>query len=95
MKRSQRLGVLVKRVLLNVHSLPCSNASLRWSSARRAAARTRRALVEDANLLKDLMVDLPHARAEALSLGLEELAHRWVVRKPRAGEGGGVEGLDS
>ena len=41
------------------------------------------------------MVVLPHARAEALSLGLEELAHGWVVRKPCAGEGGGVEGLDS
>ena len=34
--------------------------------------------LEDANLFKDLMVELPHARAEALSLGLEELAHGWV-----------------
>ena len=79
MKRSQRLGVLVKRVLLNGHSLPCSNASLRWSSARRAMDAQGLGL-EDSNLLKDLMVELPHARAEALSLGLEELAHRWVVR---------------
>ena len=38
-------------------------------------------------------MELPHARAEALSLGLEELAQGWVVRKPCAGEGGGVEGL--
>jgi hypothetical protein len=51
--------------------------------------------LEDANLFKGLMVGLPHARAEALNLGLEEPAHEWVVRKPRAGEGGGLEGLAS